>query len=183
MKASAVAAVAVTAVVALSGCGILPGTRTDDSAQAAPAATAVATPAASTTPSATSGFGTVKEAGDIPDPCGLLTQAEVTDLTGRGVSQMDPDGEQSGATTRYCQWQQPSGQLDIFLSRTTESDFQTVIEGSQPVDGVGEAAFSLSGHLYVLYGTVDIDVYSRGDSDEKNLEIEKQIAKVLIPKI
>ena len=43
--------------------------------------------------------------------------------------------------------------------------------------------FELSGHLYVLYGTVSIDVYSRGDSDEENLAKEKAIAKVLIPKI
>ncbi len=179
MKVSAVAAVAVAATVALSGCGVLTGTRSDDSAQAAP----VATPGASTTPAASSGFGSVKDAGDIPDPCTLLTDAEVVGLTGRAVSRKDPDGEQSGEATRYCQWQQPSGQLDIFLSRTTDSDFQTTITGAEPFDGVGEDAFSLSGHLYVLYGTVNIDVYSRGDSDEKNLEVEKAVAEVLIPKV
>lgn len=186
MKVSAVAAVAVAATVAvaaLGGCGVLSGTRSDDSAQAVPVATPAGTPGASATPSSSSGFGSVKDSGDIPDPCTLLTNAEVVDLTGRAVSQQDRDGEQSGETTRYCQWQQPSGQLAIFLSRTTDSDFQTTITGADPVDGVGEDAFSLSGHLYVLYGSVNIDVYSRGDSDAKNLEVEKAVAEVLIPKV
>jgi hypothetical protein len=168
---------ATAALVALSGCA--DNTSTE--------ATSGALPTPSTVPSATSsantGLGSIKDAGDIPDPCTLLTTGDVVDLTGREVSRMDKDGQQDGESTRYCQWQQPSGQLDVFLSRTTGADFQTTIAGAQPVDGVGEDAFSLSGHLYVLYGTVQIDVYSRGDSDATNLDAETKIAKVLIPKI
>jgi len=172
-----VAATATAALIALSGCA-------DDTSEQA-AADPLPTPAQvpSATSSANTGLGSVKDAGDIPDPCPLLTDGDVIDLTGREVSRMDKDDAQAGESTRYCQWQQPSGQLDVFLSRTTEADFQTAIVGAQPVDGVGEDAFSLSGHLYVLYGTVQIDVYSRGDSDEKNLDTEKKIAKVLIAKI
>ena len=48
---------------------------------------------------------------------------------------------------------------------------------------VGEDAFELSGHLYVLYGTVSIDVYSRGDSDEENLREATAIARKVIPQI
>jgi len=162
------AVVAVALVLVLSGCS----SSADADAASAPTASA----------SAVSGLGSVKDEGAIPDPCTLLSKAEVADLTGRQVSQVDEDG-QAGEGTRYCQWQQPSGQLDVFLSRTIESDFKIAIADAQPVDGVGEDAFSLSGHLYVLYGTVSIDVYSRGDSDEKNLAVEKEIAKVLIPKI
>ena len=161
----------VAVALLLSGC----------SSSADAGAASVPTPSASAA-SAVSGLGSVKDAGAIPDPCTLLSKAEVADLTGRTVSQLDEDG-QPGEGTRYCQWQQPGGQLDVFLSRTTEADFTIAIADAQPVDGVGEDAFSLSGHLYVLYGTVSIDVYSRGDSDEKNLAVEKQIAKVLIPKI
>jgi hypothetical protein len=51
------------------------------------------------------------------------------------------------------------------------------------VDGIGEDAFLLAGHLYVLYGTVSIDVYSRGDSDAENLEEAKAIAMKVIPQI
>jgi hypothetical protein len=168
---------ATAALVALSGCADNPS----DQAGSGPLPTPSQVPGS--TSSANTGLGSVKDAGDIPDPCTLLTDGDVIDLTGREVSRMDKDGERAGESTRYCQWQQPSGQLDVFLSRTTEADFQTAIAGAQPVDSVGEDAFSLSGHLYVLYGTVQIDVYSRGDSDEKNLDAEKKIAKVLIAKI
>jgi hypothetical protein len=170
-------AAATAAFVALSGCA--------DDTSAKDASGSLPTPAQVPSPTATAstGLGSVKDAGNIPDPCTLLTNGDVVDLTGREVSRMDKDGQPDGESTRYCQWQQPSGQLDVFLSRTTEADFQTTIADAQPVDGVGEDAFSLSGHLYVLYGTVQIDVYSRGDSDATNLDAETKIAKVLIPKI
>ena len=120
MKFSGLAAVAVT-TVALSGCGVLQGSGADSGGKAAQAAT----PAPSATAGSTSGLGSVKDEGDIPDPCTLLTKSDVADLTGREVSRMDDDGQPAGESTRYCQWQQPGGQLDIFLSRTTASDFTT----------------------------------------------------------
>jgi hypothetical protein len=177
---AALAAVA-TALVCLTGCGALDraaagGTATD------PQPTATGT--AETAPTSDSGLGdSVKDSGDIPDPCSLLTEAQVVSLTGRKVTQLDEDGEDAGAETRFCQWQQSGGQLAVFLSRTTAADFKTVISEAVPVDGIGEDAFQLAGHLYVLYGTVSIDVYSRGDSDEENLEEAKAVTKVLLPKI
>ncbi|MFI5494749.1 DUF3558 family protein [Actinoplanes sp. NPDC051859] len=173
----AAVAVAVATVAALAGCGMIN----------APEATAEKTPAtAQPTPSA-SGAGrigeSVKDAGDIPDPCTLLSKGEVRELTGREISQIDEDGASSGDAARFCQWQQPGGQLAVFLARTTESDFTVKIAEATPVDGVGEEAFALAGHLYVLYGTVSIDVYSRGDSEDENLAKAKQIAKVLMRKI
>ena len=167
---------ATAALIALGGCA---AEVSKDASDPLPTPSQVPSP----TSSANTGLGSVKDTGDIPDPCTLLTDGDVVDLTGREVSQLDKDGQQDGESTRYCQWQQPSGQLAVFLSRTSEADFHIVIADAQPVDGVGEDAFSLSGHLYVLYGTVQIDVYSRGDSDEQNLDVEKKITKVLIPKI
>ena len=157
----------------LTGCGVI------DQASGAPAATT-----ATTTPASDSGLGdSVKDSGDIPDPCTLLSDDQVTSLTGRDISQKDEDGAKDGDATRFCQWQQPSGQLAVFLSRTTESDWQTTIAEAEPVDGIGEKAFTLAGHLYVLYGTVQVDVYNRGDSDEENLDKAKKIVEVLLPKI
>jgi len=179
------AAASITAVVALSGCGILGNATDDGPAAGAPAATAT-TPAAtdpSPTSEASTGLGSVKDAGDIPDPCTLLSRDEVNDLTNRKITQIDEDGAAPGATTRFCQWQQESGQLAVFLSRTTEDDFKIAINGAVPVDGVGEDAFQLAGHLYVLYGTVQIDVYSRGDTDEQNLTDAKKVAKLLLPRV
>ncbi|MEU4219845.1 DUF3558 family protein [Actinoplanes sp. NPDC026623] len=166
--------VTVAALAAPAGCGVLDGSPTPASGEA-PAAT---------TPGAQSGLGdSVKDAGDIPDPCTLLSDSQVTSLTGRDISQIDRDGLTDGEETRYCQWQQPGGQLAVFLSRTTPDDFKVKIAEATPVDGVGEDAFALAGHLYVLYGTVSIDVYSRGDSDDENQTKAATIAKVLIPKI
>ncbi|MEV4702379.1 DUF3558 family protein [Actinoplanes sp. NPDC049316] len=177
MKRCLAALVAAVCVVSATGCGAVTG------ADAAPAPTATR-PAPSPTPSSASGLGdSVKDSGDIPDPCTLLSDAEVESLTGRGITRTDEDGAKPGDTTRFCQWQQPGGQLAVFLSRTTESDFTVTIDGATPVDGVGEDAFALAGHLYVLYGTVSIDVYARGDSDDENLAEAKKIAKVLMTRI
>jgi hypothetical protein len=186
-RSCALAAVSFVAMVALSGCGLLDSGSKDNSASAAgiPTGTATQQPTQEPTPddSAVSGLGSVKDDGDIPNPCTLLSKAQVTDLTGRAITQIDEDGAQSGDSTRFCQWQQDSGQLALFLSRTTEDDFNTVIDGATPVDGVGEDAFQLAGHLYVLYGTVQIDVYSRGASDDQNLADSIEVAKVVIPQI
>ena len=174
------------ACFALTGCGVAEDASAGDAAPAPAAAPTTATKDATAAPSPTSdsGLGTsVKDSGDIPDPCTLLTKKQVSDLTGREITQVDQDGQQSGNDTRFCQWQQAGGQVALFLSRTTEADFQLRVAEAKPVDGVGQDAFELSGHLYVLYGTVSIDVYSRGDSDEENLREATAIAKKVIPQI
>jgi hypothetical protein len=194
-RSRALVAVSIVAAASLSGCGLL-GSTTDSTtdhdpaaAAAVPAATDQPTPAASVSGasasggSASSGLGSVKDAGDLPDPCTLLSESQVVDLTGRSITQVDKDDAEPGATTRFCQWQQEGGQLAVFLSRTTADDFHTTIDGADPVDGVGEDAFQLAGHLYVLYGTVQIDVYSRGADDARNLDDSIEVAKRVIPKI
>jgi hypothetical protein len=163
--------IAAVAVAALTGCGFL-GSTSDRAAAPQP------------TGSSSSGLGdSVKDAGDIPDPCTLLSEPEVKELTGRDITQIDEDGAEPGEATRFCQWQQPAGQLAVFLSRTTPADYDLVIEEAKPVDGLGEKAFELAGHLYVLYGTVQVDVYARGDSDEENLAKARKVVNVLLPKI
>lgn len=186
--------IAAVAAVSLTGCGLL-----GQAAGTAGAATPEPTPAgtSSTGTSSTgsdddgdgdtgagSGFGnSVKDSGDLPDPCTLLSDAEVTSLTGRTITQTDRDDAEPGEATRYCQWQQESGQLDVFLSRTTQSDYDLVIADATPVDGLGEKAYELGGHLIVLYGTVQVDVYSRGDSDQENMTKARKVVEVLLPKI
>jgi hypothetical protein len=173
MRKSLVALTALVAVALTSACSLL---------EPAVAATSP-TPAATATAAADSGFGSVKDSGDIPDPCTLLDRAEVADLTAREVTQIDEDGAEPGEAARYCQWQQSGGQLAVFLSRTSPADFQVTVADAEPVDGVGEDAFAHSGHLYVLYGTVQLDVYSRGASDTRNLADAKQVARALLPRI
>ena len=172
---------AASACFVLTGCGVLEQATPSN---AAPTPTAEPTSKPSARPTSDSGLGdSVKDSGAIPDPCTLLSGKQVTDLTGREITQIDEDGEPAGSDNRFCQWQQSGGQVALFLNRTTAADFQVKIAEAKPVDGVGEDAFQLAGHLYVLYGTVSIDVYSRGDSDEENLAEAKAIAKKVIPQI
>ena len=79
-------------------------------------------------------------AGNIPDPCTLLSDAEVAQLTGRDITQIDKDGADATASTRYCQWQQFSGQLAVFLSRTTGDDFKVAQADSPSLPGIGDDA-------------------------------------------
>jgi hypothetical protein len=115
--------------------------------------------------------------------CQLLSEAEVTDLTGRRIVQIDRDGASSGDASRYCRWQLSAGQLAVFLSRTTKAEFEVKNAAGEAVPGVGQDGYLLAGHLFVLDGTVMVDVYARGADDPQNLEVAKQTAAVLRPKI
>jgi hypothetical protein len=167
------AAIAATGAVALAGCGAAAATGTTDASSAAAVAPATSAAAA---PSPT--------ASGIPDPCALLTSAEVTQLTGHAVTQIDQDGLDTTATTRHCQWQLASGDLAIFLSTTTADDFKVRDPAAVDVSGVGDEAYTSSGHLFVRLGEKQLDVYSTGASDDAgNLAVEKATADKLLPKL
>ncbi|GAA1647896.1 DUF3558 family protein [Actinoplanes couchii] len=174
MKHRLAALTAVVAVALTSGCGAL-----GDAAAGSAPDLAGASPTPATSPAETTG-GTTGT--DIPDPCTLLTKAEVTGLTSREVTQIDEDGGAEGA--RFCQWQQSGGQLAIFLAESTPADFQVRTADAERVDGIGEDAFWATGHLYVLQGTTQLDVYSRGaDPESGNLTDAKAVAKVVLERL
>jgi len=183
----AVLAAAACGLLALSGCQLLDK---DDDKAAAPTP---APTAASTTPSgkaSASGKATGKatggaRSGDLPNVCTLLTKAEVSALAGgKQVSQVDEDGQPAGSTTRYCQWQLSGGQLAIFLSKATASDFKQEHSQQTKVAGVGDEAHQADGHLYVLHGDIQIDSYARnGGSDASNLQVAKNAALKVITKL
>ncbi|BEL06910.1 hypothetical protein Q0Z83_051010 [Actinoplanes sichuanensis] len=198
MKHRLVALTAVVAVAFTGGCGVLgnaaagasdiashstPGSKTSTTESK----TSTATPTSKATPKSATAEPTTpaekKHSTGFPDPCTLLDETEVVDLTHREITQIDEDGGAPGDSTRYCQWQQSGGQLAVFLSRTTPEDFQVTIDEAEWVDGIGEDAYTHSGHLYVRSGTVQIDVYSRGASDARNLADAKAVATTLIPRI
>ncbi|WP_033342509.1 hypothetical protein [Catenuloplanes japonicus] len=187
-------AAAVFAVPALSGC-ILVSTENPEPA-APPATTAAPTPAsaASAVPTPTglpkslptlpSLPGGAKNTGDsIGDPCELLNRAEVIALTARQISQIDKDGLDKTAATRYCQWQLSEGQLAIFVTGTTAADFKIQAKAGDAVAGVGDSAFTQSGHLFVLAGDTQLDVYARVGDDAQNLRVAKMVADRVIPRL
>lgn len=119
----------------------------------------------------------------FPDPCTLLTDAEVTDLTGRDITQVDRDGADANASTRYCQWQQSSGQLAIFLSPSNSDEFKTGQADAPSTPGIGDGAYSRDGHLYVLVGRTQLDVYVRGGDDAQSAAEAEKVARALVPKV
>ncbi|KUL22414.1 DUF3558 family protein [Actinoplanes awajinensis] len=163
--------------LALTGCGLV------NNADASPRAAARTTTREPAAAQQVGNAASVKDDGDIPDPCTLLSEDDISTLTDRKVSQIDEDGANAGDATRYCQWQQDGGRLAVFLSRTTAAEFQVTVAEAEPVEDLGDQAYAHSGHLYVLFGTVQIDVYAHGGTEKQNLSDEKDVAEALLPKI
>jgi hypothetical protein len=192
-------AAATLAVAVLSGCGLLDadagrpvaadaaGPKPADAAGPKPADAAEPKPAdAKPAESGVSGLGAAAPADDeLPDPCSLLSRADVVSLTGRAITEVDGDDAKPGDDARYCQWQQDGGQLALFLAKTTADGFETGVSQAEPVDGVeGYDAYELAGHLYVLDDEdVQVDVYSHGGTDEENLAEEIRVVKVVLPRL
>jgi hypothetical protein len=120
---------------------------------------------------------------NIPDPCTLLSDAEVTDLTGRDITQIDKDGGDASAPTRYCQWQQSSGQLAVFLARSNSDEFKVAQADAPSIPGIGDDAYWRDGHLYVLVGRTQLDVYSRGGDEQQSQAEAEKVAAALLPKV
>jgi hypothetical protein len=160
-------------ILALAGCG----------RDASPPPVAPSTSATEATSSAVA-QSPAGGGGNIPDPCTLLSDAEVTTLTGRDITQIDKDGADVTASTRYCQWQQSSGQLAVFISRSNSDDFKVAQADSPSIPGIGDDAYSRDGHLYVLVGRTQLDVYARGAGDEQQSQAEaEKVAAALLPKM
>lgn len=177
------------AVVAAAACGLftLSGCQFLEKDEPAAAPTPAASSSAKPTPSGkASGKATGKAAsGDLPNPCTLLSKAEVSTIAGgKQVTQVDEDGEKDGATTRYCQWQLAGGQLAVFLSKTSASDFKQAHSQHPKVTGVGDEAATDSGHLYVRHGDILIDSYARVSGNEgATAQMAKNAALKVIDKL
>jgi Protein of unknown function (DUF3558) len=161
-------AIAVFGLVSLAGCKI-PG-KSDDK----PATTSGAT--ASGSPGVDSGS-------SLPDICTLLSKEDVAGLTGHTVTQMSNEGGNS-SNARYCQWQLTEGQLNVQVDNETREQFDVRNQQSNTVDGVGETAYTLAGHLYVYQAGKVVDVYATSStSDSANLDVEKETATKILAKL
>jgi hypothetical protein len=164
------AAIAVFGLLSLAGCKI-PG-KSDDK----PATTSGAKATASGSPGVDSGSA-------LPDICTLLTKEDVAGLTGHTVTQMSNEGGNS-SNARYCQWQLTEGQLNVEVDNESREQFDVRNQQSTTVDGIGETAYSLAGHLYVYQAGKVVDVYATSStSDSANLAVEKETAAKVLPKL
>ncbi|MFI5954609.1 DUF3558 family protein [Cryptosporangium sp. NPDC051539] len=170
---------AAAGLFALTACGTITVSTDDASASPTPKPTAAAQKPAS---DATTG-NTDSGNGETPNPCKLLTPADVNSLTKREITQIDRSNSESGST-RYCQWQLEQGVLAVFLSPSSPGDFDVRDPAAQDFDGVGDKAYTNAGHLYVLSGNLAVDVYATsGGNDAENVAIEKSVAEKVVSQL
>jgi len=162
-------------LLSLSACDLGGGT---DKAGDTPATTATASASASPSARPSKGTGT----GSLPDICTLLSKTEVQSLTSHQVTVMTNEGDPAAAT-RYCQWQLSGGQLVVMVSRSTRAQFDVRSPEARTVDGVGTAAYELSGHLFVFQNGLVVDVYYSGGTATQNLVVEKRTATTVLPRL
>jgi hypothetical protein len=178
------ATVLLTGALSLAGCGALGGT-TDTPTPGAAATTGGAASAPAGTKATPTKGATAKATGPVtlPDICTLLTKAEVNSLTGQKVTLMSNEGGNSSGA-RYCQWQLSAGQLDVTVDVETRQQFDVQNKEAVKVDGIGESAYSLAGHLYVYAAGKVVDVYATSaGTDAGNLKVERRTAEAVLPKL
>lgn len=180
MKRLPLAVAVAAAGLVLAGCQSSPSSPSAEK----PAKPAPTTQAASAvpTPTVSASEGTLGGS-TLPDICTLLSKAEVTSLTSQAVTLMTKDDGKS-PNARYCQWQLAVGQLTVAVSVESRESFDTRNAQSVKVVGVGEAAYSLSGHLFVFAAGRDVDVYdSSATTDAGDLAVEKSTAATILPRL
>src|SRR5262249_19890380 len=119
----------------------------------------------------------------LPDICTLHPKEDVAGLTGHTVTQMSNEGGNS-PNARYCQWQLTAGVLNVEVDIETREQFDVRNQQSTTVDGIGETASSLAGHLSVYQAGQCGAVYDTSSTDDSaNLDVEKQTATKILDKL
>jgi hypothetical protein len=168
-----------TGALSLAGCGVLKGADDTPTPGTATTGSATTTGAAASAPAGKKSPAAVA----LPDICTLLTKAEVNSLTGQKVTLMGNEGGNSPGA-RYCQWQLSSGQLTVTVNVETRQQFDVQNKDADQVDGIGESAYSLAGHLYVYAAGKVVDAYATSaGNDAGNLRVERRAVEAILPKL
>jgi hypothetical protein len=96
----------------------------------------------------------------LPDVCTLLTDAEVSTLTGRKILTETPAHGADALTSKSCEWIKANGGpvLLVTVETVTKDDFDSRAPSYEKVDGIGERAYLNNWILTVLHGRVEIVV-------------------------
>jgi hypothetical protein len=133
-------------------------------------------------------------AADLPDPCGLVTDGEISDLLWRGMEANQRDAMQArnaqhvitkrvenietpAGRTCHVQYRRVAGDTTWSegdfrlrtLARQTFEIFAGASSSKDPIPGVGDQAFYMSNAAYGRRGDVGVEVV---DFSSKELEIE-----------
>lgn len=150
------------ATLVLTGCDTL-----DDSSSATSTGSPTSQAAARPTPT--------KTASSIPDDvCALLTKEEAGALL---QEKIDTVRAENSATEKSCFYDE--NDLNIVLSPTTTADFESEAEHStEPVSGVGDAAYAGGTALFVLHGSTRITITSAGGTERRVAIARKVITRL-----
>jgi hypothetical protein len=116
--------------------------------------------------------------GDGPDPCSLLTEADVSDVAGAEVTGVE--GPTSGNRGMSCKWTFPSNLVgEVALSVWVGSEFYppgTITEGFEEVPGIADTAHRTTGGglvctMLFLSGEIVVGVYSTGAGDDACVDL------------
>ncbi|GAA0268426.1 hypothetical protein [Cryptosporangium japonicum] len=124
--------------------------------------------------------------GNLPNPCTLLTPADVNEVTRREITRIDRSRSAEGPD-RFCRWELEQGELTLFISPTSADDFEKREPGAEDVDGLSDAAYKTpSGHLFVRELNVYLDVYTTaangGAASSQNIAIGELVAEKVFSK-
>jgi hypothetical protein len=174
-------------VLLLSGCGVFSDDNSADNAKPSPGSSAGGegplvpvdkSPSISTAPTAV-------PSGPVPKSCALLSDAEVGTLTGQSVTNRAEINPPDDPTQSKCLWElTPGGALYLTLWRRTPAEFQLRGQGTTPIPGVGDGAYSDNLHLFVLFGTIELDIIVRsGEPDVQQRDRSIAVARLVGPRL
>ena len=130
-----------------------------------------------------SGTGESTTSATLPNPCELLSNATISELTGMTVETGGTRGD------AYCVWELRRGPatgatINVTVDKADSDGLASnrTIPGATDIDGIGDEAVQLGTTLWVQKDGVAIDVlFTGGDYDEaKALDIRKRTAQAVI---
>ena len=156
-----------------------PGADTDETSSV----TETSSGSGASTSTNTSGTGESTTITTLPNPCKLLPNANISELTGMTVETGGTSGD------GYCVWELRRGPatgatMNVSVGKADSDGLASnrTIPGATDIDGIGDEAVQLGTTLWVQKDGVAIDVlFTGGDYDEaKALDIRKRTAQAVI---
>ncbi len=71
----------------------------------------------------------------------------------------------------------------MFIARSNADEFTVAQADSPSIAGIGDDAYWRDGHLFVLVGRTQLDVYARGVDEQQNQAEAEKVAAALLPKV
>jgi hypothetical protein len=177
MAITSIAAVSVG--LTLGGCGLL---QKKDANAGSGQSTPVVSTGTPQVPDSAPATPAPSDTAAIPDPCTLLTDADVSAISG---SQISGHNNHASNAIPECSWDSDRGWLRLMLSSTTKDAFHgasTSDSDSKPVAGFGDEAFVKDSDMSFRHDTLWVKISWVGftGSADARLAAEKKVAAKIL---